>query len=163
MATRRSKSGRKLRGVQKWIMAEISALRADESLSTAQIAKRIKKASGKEFHKNSVYLALRKLVDNRSLQSVRQGQEKTYKLGKSSSSSPAASMPSSGRSTPSAPAPTSNALPSDLAASDSAGSTPALPHKLALGEILVLEVSDGQVLTATNLHGRLVMERHPVP
>ena len=37
-----------------------------------------------------------------------------------------------------------------------------LPHKLALGEILVLSVSNGHVLAATNLHGRLVFERHPL-
>ncbi|HZY70868.1 MAG TPA: hypothetical protein VFF67_07840 [Thermoplasmata archaeon] len=38
-----------------------------------------------------------------------------------------------------------------------------LPHKLALGEILVLSVTEGEVLTATNLHGRLLLERHPLP
>jgi hypothetical protein len=38
-----------------------------------------------------------------------------------------------------------------------------LPHKLALGEILVLSIGNGQVLTATNLHGRLALERHPLP
>jgi len=38
-----------------------------------------------------------------------------------------------------------------------------LPHKLALGEILVFPVRDGHVLAATNLHGRLVFERHPLP
>jgi len=38
-----------------------------------------------------------------------------------------------------------------------------LPHKLALGEILVFPVRDGHVLATTNLHGRLVFERHKVP
>jgi hypothetical protein len=38
-----------------------------------------------------------------------------------------------------------------------------LPHKLAPGEILVLSIGSGNVLTATNLHGRLALERHPLP
>src|SRR5580658_3194521 len=95
MATRRRKAARKLRGAQKWIMAEISALRPSESLSTAQIAKRIKKASGKEFHKNSVYLALRKLVSGGSILAVRNGQEKNYKLSKSGGAPSSATPPRS--------------------------------------------------------------------
>jgi len=162
MATRRSKAAQKFRGAQKWIMAEVSSLRPSESLSTSQIAKRIKKASGKEFHKNSVYLALRKLVDRGSLQAVRVGQEKTYKVGKSggaASSAPAAPPMPAGSSVPAAaPVP-----PSVETVDQAAAQSAALPHKLALGELLVLEVRDGQVLTATNLHGRLVMEWHAVP
>jgi hypothetical protein len=136
-------------------MAEISSIRASESLSTAQLSKRIRKASGKDFHKNSIYLALRKLVDRGAIQSVRNGQEKSYKIAGGSASSSSASMSTS----PSAPSEINAvAVPSDLAPPGSA-----LPHKLALGEILVLGMSDGQVLTATNLHGRLVVERHPLP
>lgn len=163
MPSRRNKAAQKFRGAQKWIMAEVNALRPTESLSTSQIAKRIKKASGKDFHKNSVYLALRKLVNRGSLLAVRKGQEKTYKLSKSGASSPAptsTAVPT--RAAPVSPA----AMASDveltgIPATSAAASS--LPHKLALGEILVLELSDGKVLTATNLHGRLVMEWQPVP
>jgi hypothetical protein len=157
MAKRRAKATQKLRGAQKWIMAEINALRPSESLSTAQITKRITKASGKDFHKNSVYLALRKLVNRGNLQSVRVGQEKSYKAAKGAPSAPSAA-PTASSSASEGPADLSAVVPTDLSPT-----LAALPHKLALGEILVLGVSDGQVLTATNQHGRLVVERHAIP
>jgi hypothetical protein len=46
---------------------------------------------------------------------------------------------------------------------DSIREVAGLPHKLALGEILVFPVRDGHILAATNLHGRLVFERHSLP
>jgi hypothetical protein len=163
MASRRKTAGKKFRGAQKWIMAEINAIRPSESLSTAQITKRITKASGKDFHKNSVYLALRKLVERGAIKSVRIGQEKSYKISKSAGTSLANSA--SSEMTTSTSSVASSTPAAEMAGIPSDVMTPAgsLPHKLALGEILVLGYSDGQVLTATNLHGRLVMERHPVP
>ena len=163
MASRRKKAAQKLRGAQKWIMAEVSALRPSESLSTAQISKRIKKASGKDFHKNSVYLALRKLVDRGSLKAVRIGQEKTYKLPKSSDSGASASSSSASEPMMTLAATSTAPITAPSASgTDSGIEVASLPHKLAVGEILVLEITDGQVLTASNVHGKLVVERHPL-
>ena len=36
-------------------------------------------------------------------------------------------------------------------------------HKLAMGDIVILKIGDTFVEVATNLNGRLVLERHPRP
>ncbi|MCI4317666.1 MAG: hypothetical protein L3J96_03940, partial [Thermoplasmata archaeon] len=126
-----------------------------------KIAKRIAKSSGKKFHQNSVYLALRQLAGRGDIKATRVGLEKTFRITKNPESSSkqtqpageaAKAEPSSQGDAPMGPTP---ADPRVLAAM--------LPHKLALGEILVLSIGNGQVLTATNLHGRLALERHPLP
>lgn len=141
------------RGVQKWILAELRSLGPGARLATSDIAKRIAKASQRTFHPNSVYHALQLLVRRGAIAATRSGHEKEYRISGS-------------------PRPVGNQLRRAVAVKTPApvppGPTPGapmavLPHKLALGEILVLSVTDGGVLTATNLHGRLVLERHPLP
>jgi hypothetical protein len=46
-------------GVQKWILAELRATGPSGRVSTAKLTKRIAKSSGKRYHQNSVYTALR--------------------------------------------------------------------------------------------------------
>ena len=158
MAPKAAKAVRKLRGAQKWIHAELTKLGSGARLATADIAKAIPKASGKTFHKNSIYNALRVMVKRGILGVKRQGREKYYYLAsvtraavgrpRGSSGSPASAAPSTG-SVSVAPA--------------SSGATAAAPHKLALGEILIIRVAAGKVVTATNLHGKIVIEQHPLP
>src|SRR5271169_554383 len=161
MARKSTKTGRKLRGAQKWIVAELRALGPSATLSTSKIAKRISKVSGKRFHKNSVYNALRILVGRGDIKVVRSGREKAYQVGASRS------LPepvSAAKST--APASAPKSLPvaqPETVAVESYPVPSALPHKLGLGEILVLEIGDGYVMIATNLHGQLVVERQSVP
>jgi hypothetical protein len=161
MSPKRAKMSKEPRGVQKWILAELRSIGPSASLSTSKISKRIAKASGKKFHKNSVYLALRELAGRGAIKATREGLEKTYHVAKGPESSGNESPPP-GKAGKDEAAPQADRTtqptpsdPGDLAAM--------LPHKLALGEILVLSIGKGQVLTATNLHGRLVLERHPVP
>lgn len=149
MSPKSAKASRKLRGAQKWIVTELRSLGPSVRLSTSQIAKRISRARGKAFHKNSVYNALRILVKSGHVTMVRSGHEKQYQASSGAGAAAAA---------PAARAP---AMAATTAAVPSAGGM--LPHKLALGEILVVSVEGGQVVTATNLHGRLVLERHPLP
>jgi hypothetical protein len=149
MPGKRAKAARKLRGAQKWIVAELDALKPGARLSTSEIAKRISKARQKKFHKNSVYNALRLLVQRGRLVMHRDGREKSYQLP----GSPAA---------PASPAGTTPAITTEHAPPPGVYAS-ALPHKLALGEILVLSVDGRDVVTATNLHGRLVFERHRAP
>jgi hypothetical protein len=161
MSPKRAKRSKEPRGAQKWILAELRSLDPSATLSTSKIAKRIAKSSGKKFHKNSVYLALRELAARGDIKVTRVGLEKTYRSAKdlnpSGNQTPPASKAAQVEASPEGERPM-HPTPSDP------GSLAAmLPHKLALGEILVLSIGNGQVLTATNLHGRLALERHPLP
>jgi hypothetical protein len=151
MAPKRTKASKQPRGAQKWVLAELRALNPGARLSTSQIAKRIGKARQKTFHKNSVYNALRLLVGRGAIDVVRSGRQKTYSAAASGSSAPSPSSAGGRVAAPIAESPELGPVLSHF------------PHKLALGEILVLSIGSGEVLTATNLHGRLVLERHPVP
>jgi hypothetical protein len=161
MSPKRAKRSKEPRGAQKWVLAELRSLGPAATLSTAEVAKRIAKSSGKKFHKNSVYLALRELATRGYIKVTRVGLEKTYRIAKdldpSANQTPPASNAAKVRVSPEGDRPT-QPTPSDPGVLGTL-----LPHKLALGEILVLSIGNGQVLTATNLHGRLALERHPIP
>jgi hypothetical protein len=150
--SKKSKASQKLRGAQKWIVEELRGLGPSVKISTSQIAKRISKARGKTFHKNSIYNALRILVQRGHVTMFRDGHEKFYRM---SGGAPPAVAPVRSTSAP----PRAASAP----AVDGAAPMGMLPHKLALGEILVVGIEGGEVITATNLHGRLVLERHPIP
>ena len=162
MSPKRTKSSRTPRGAQKWILEELQSIGRSASLSTDKISKRIAKASGKSFHKNSVYLALRKLTNQGRIKVTRMGHSKSYSL--SEVSKPPKSMPSSKTATvvPASSVENSAGV-SHETWPERVAHAAGLPHKLALGEILVLSVSEDHVLVATNLHGRLVFERLPLP
>jgi hypothetical protein len=162
MAGKLSKVSREPRGVQKWILAVLREAGPSGSLSTAKLTKRIAKSSGKRYHQNSVYTALRILTSEGAINATRKGNEKSYSIAGWSQ----------------APIARSEVEPEDLTGADMAGIAVAsaseasldsireaagLPHKLALGEILVFPVRDGHVLAATNLHGRLVFAHHRLP
>ena len=131
-------------------------------VSTAKLTKRVAKSSGKRYHQNSIYVALRILTSQGAIKATRKGVGKSYALA-GWSQAPIT------RSDVEVAAPT-HADRSEIAAANGHALSPesirlgaGLPHKLALGEILVFPVRDGRVLAATNLHGRLVFERHPLP
>ncbi|HEV2316437.1 MAG TPA: hypothetical protein VGV89_02535 [Thermoplasmata archaeon] len=146
MSPKRGRKAREPRGAQKWILSEVRALPPGGSLSTAELSKRITKSSKRDFHKNSVYNALRLLVRKGFLDMQRKGRQKLYQIAGAARAAPAkVARAAVGRPARRAAAPTAE--------------MPAMPHKLALGEILVLNVGEGEVLIATNLHGRLVIER----
>jgi hypothetical protein len=149
MSAKTAKATRKLRGAQKWILDELRAVGPSVRLSTSQIAKKVSKSRGKTFHKNSVYNALRILVRRGTISVVRDGHEKLYQASATGAGSPETSMPAAEAAMPvsGSPTPTNDSF----------------PHKLALGEILVVGVDGQHLVTATNLHGRLVLERHPLP
>jgi hypothetical protein len=149
MSPKSAKATRKLRGAQKWILDELRAVGPAARLSTSQLAKKISKARGKAFHKNSVYNALRILVRRGQVTMVRDGHEKRYQTS------------DGGRSAPSVPT-ARNASVAPASAGAGARET-MLPHKLGLGEILIVGIDGDQVIAATNLHGRLVLEKYPIP
>jgi hypothetical protein len=161
MSPKRAKISKKPRGAQEWILAELRSLGPSTSISTSKIAKRIAKSSGKRFHKNSVYLALRLLAGRGDIKATRVGLEKTYRIAKNPKSSAKQTQPAAAAAK-AEPAHRGDA-PMRPPLSDPGVLAAMLPHKLALGEILVLSIGNGHVLTATNLHGRLALERHPLP
>lgn len=150
MSSKRANDAGKLLSAQEWILMELRALRPGARLSTSDIAKRISRASRKTFHKNSVYNALRLLVRRGIIAMVQKGRQKMYHV----TDTPRSAVPN-------APAPNARRSARSNAGVDD--SDAALPHKLALGEILVVRIRDGHLVTATNLHGRLTVERHPLP
>jgi hypothetical protein len=155
-------ASRKPRGAQKWILAELRVADPATPLSTSKLAKRVAKASGKKFHPNSIYVALRILVKKGAVRAVRDGHAKAYQLSSSRDSPPSKSprvRSSAPRSAPSEIGP-SAAQPAQVAEV-----VPEQPtqHKLAVGELVILQVSETHLETATNVHGRIVVERHPRP
>jgi hypothetical protein len=162
MARKRAKDPRAPRGVQKWILAELREAGPTGSLSTAKLTKRIAKSSGKRYHQNSVYTALRILTTQGAIKATRKGTEKSYAIA-GWSQAPVTRREVEPEELKGADLP-EIAVPSASETSlDSIREAAGLPHKLALGDILVFPVRDGHVLAATNLHGRLVFERHALP
>ncbi len=146
MPSKRSKDSSKPREAQEWIVETLRELPTGARLSTTRLAKRIAKASGRKFHENSVYNALRALTRGGALGMVRSGREKLYYLQRAVPRRAAA------------PEPSAAAAPRVVATAPSV--VPPLPHRLGLGDILILRIDNGVVLSATNLHGKLVFEHH---
>jgi hypothetical protein len=162
MPGKRSKAIREPRGVQKWILAVLREAGQSVSLSTAKIIKRIAKSSGKRYHQNSVYTALRILTSEGAIKATRNGTEKSYAIA-GWSQAPIARSEVEPEVLTGADMPEIAVASASETSLESIREAAGLPHKLALGEILVFPARDGQILAATNLHGKLVFERHSIP
>ncbi len=117
-------------------------------MRTREIRQKVAKLSGKRIPDHSLYQALRTLAARKTVRALRIGRERSFQLisrGQSASARETAHHPSQ-----------------DPGAATSPTATQAL-HKLAPGEVLILEIWTGHVETATNRRGRLVLERHPRP
>ena len=117
-------------------------------MRTREIRQKVAKLSGKRIPDHSLYQALRTLVARKTVRALRIGRERSFQLisrGQSASARETAHHPSQ-----------------DPGAATSPTATEAL-HKLAPGEVLILEIWTGHVETATNRRGRLVLERHRRP
>jgi hypothetical protein len=161
MSGKRSKASREPRGVQKWILAVLREGGPSGSLSTAKITKRIAKSSGKRYHQNSVYTALRILTSQGAIKATRKGNEKSYAIA-GWSQAPITRPEVEPEVLTGTDMPETAVAYGDGATPESIRLAADLPHKLAPLEILVFPVRDGHVLVATNLHGRLVFERHRI-
>jgi hypothetical protein len=148
MASNRVDDSQPPRGAMQWTLQVLRAEHPGGRLSTSKIAKRIGKLSHKSFHKNSIYNALRILVRRGELTMVRKGRQKMYQLRQTVA---AVKKRTTGPRTPRA------------SSTESAPAPAMLPHKLGLGEILVIRIGPRGVVTATNLHGKLMLEHHPLP
>lgn len=119
---------------------------------TKEIQKRTAELAGKKIPPYSIYQALRTLVKRRQVSSVRKGRQFSYRLVAAKSPGRPASSESAA---PAAPV-VETAVPV-------ASLTAVLPHKLAPGEVTILHIEETHIETATNEHGRLVLQRHPRP
>lgn len=117
-------------------------------LSTSEIVSKVRKSSGTPIPEQSFRQVLRTLVRRKVVQSRRVGREKTYRIINQAPMN-ASPVPTVGPKAPSVPM--------------VLGTTNLPPHKLAVGEVLVLHVGETHVETVSNVHGKVVLERHPRP
>ena len=129
-----------------------------KKLSTATLVEGVRRLSGTKIPEPTIRASLRTLLRQKVLQARRVGREKVYSPATASSASPPKVVtPTASETPPPQPAPVIEPQPYPAPTSP----TPALPHKLAVGEALVLHIGDTHVETATNVHGKVVLERHP--
>lgn len=125
------------------------ALRESGQLTTSKLHKKVAELSGKRYSPAAMYLAVHQLAKAK-LVSVRQaGHEKIYRLMKTVERDVDVVEKSVVRGA-------EKILPSP---------TPSIGtgHKLAMGEIAIVHADDKSVVSATNVHGELVLKRHKVP
>ena len=131
-----------------------------KKLSTATLVEGVRRLSGTKIPEPTIRASLRTLLGKKVLQARRVGRERIYSLvPTSSASSPKVVTPTV--SEPPAPRPVPVIEPQPYPMPTPQGA--ALPHRLAVGEALVLHISETHVETATNVHGKVVLERHPRP
>jgi hypothetical protein len=161
MPPRRKGEKRTRHGTRPLILKVFHDPDAPATLTTTALVERVSKAAGAPVPVFSVYSALRTLVKHKVLRATREGHEKSYALV-GPPSAPTHEAPSfpilSGASTP-AVADLPLALPPQASPPAPSAST-ATPHKLAVGEALILHVTEEHVESVTNVHGHLVVERH---
>ena len=131
-----------------------------KKLSTATLVEGVRRLSGTKIPGPTIRASLRTLLRQKVLQARRAGREKVYSRVAASSSSPSKLATPTTRQPPAPqPAPVIEPQPYPIPTPP----TPTLPHKLAVGEALVLHIGETHVETATNVHGKVVLERHPRP
>ena len=162
---------RQRHSARKWIVQALESADASVRMRTSEIQRKASKLAGSPLPGYSVYQALRTLVKREIVAAKREGRELTYQLK--------GRMPTAGakRGRPakvaSATAPASVAAavaPAMVAASGPAATAPATTttalarlDTLAPGEIALLHIGETHVEAATNVHGKLVLERHKRP
>ena len=150
----------KRRPLREWIT---DALREAGPLTTTKLRKKVAELSGAKYHMNSMYLALRSLKKNGAISATRKGRQRFYAIGRKVVSAAetverrVVARVTRRPSPPAAVAPPAPATPAEAAPVAS------FPHRLAMGEIAIVRAENDSVLSATNVHGELVLKRHKVP
>lgn len=158
MPSRKKTGSRTRHGSRKLIVKVFEDPNTPRSLNTSEIFRRVQKAGGSDIPEYSIRSALRTLVRRKVLKETRKGREKMYTVLAGGAAPKAPEMPVS----PALSAPVAEVVEvTEAVAAVPVATTPAGPHKLAVGEALILHVEDDHVESVTNVHGRLVVERHP--
>jgi hypothetical protein len=145
-------------GTRNFILEALETTQKSPAIATAAVIKAVRKLAGKRIPEETIRSSLKTLVRQRVVKGRKSGHEKVYKLVREEP-----------RLAPSSPAPTSPPAPLPplprprVESAELAVSQPLLPHKLAVGEILILEIGPAHLETATNVHGKVVLERHARP
>ncbi|MDG6898140.1 MAG: hypothetical protein JRN24_00235 [Nitrososphaerota archaeon] len=155
MPVRKRRVPTKRHGTRNFILETLETTRKGPAAATAAIIKQVRKLAGKRIPEETIRSSLKTLVRQRVVKGRKIGHEKVYKLVPAGSSMGSTSSVSSETRPIPRPVSTPRADPAELAAAQ-----PLLPHKLAVGEVLILEIGAAHVETATNVHGKVVLERH---
>jgi hypothetical protein len=150
MLRHRNKSSTGNLNARDWVLEVVRAASIEGTpISTTRIEREIAKRSGKTFHKNSIYNALRELKNQGLLREQKKGHSKIYVLKATTTL----------RTAP--PTTKQVATPTGSGTAQAVAKPPlALPHKLAWGEVLVLNVDEAHIETATNYFGHVVVQKH---
>jgi len=136
-------------------------------LKTSELVLKVQSASGagSKIPAPTIFQAARALVKKKILEAKRDGREFRFRLAAHEGSNGAR-----GQLEPRAASEPSGSLASALIAPSPAepeavqGHLPvtSLPHRLDPGQMLVLKHDQNEIVTLTNVHGKPVIERHPV-
>ena len=128
-------------------------------LTTTEVTRRVSELRGEKVPEDAVSAALRGLVGEKVLRWRRVGHKKAYRIP--TPRAPTVPGPSAGSPTASVAA---FIVPEPAKpASEPAPPLSALPHRLALGEIAIVRHDGESLVSATNVHGALVLKRHRMP
>jgi Fe2+ or Zn2+ uptake regulation protein len=125
------------------------ALHGVDRLTTAKLHQKVTELSGKKYSAAAMYNTLRQLAKEKTISATRAGHQKIYSLG---------------RTVKRDLGKVERAVIPDHDASSSMATAQSGPgHKLAMGEIAIVHSDGESVVSATNVHGELVLKRHKVP
>ncbi|HKV90900.1 MAG TPA: hypothetical protein VJQ43_06900 [Thermoplasmata archaeon] len=145
-------AGRTRHNSRNFVVRVLETPPAAAGMLTKEIEKRVASLAGKKIPPYSIYQALRTLVKRHQVSAVRKGRQFSYRL---TTAKPAVRAPSTETTAPS-PTP-------EVPVVATTSLTAVLPHKLAPGEVTILHIEESHIETATNEHGKLVLQRHPRP
>ena len=149
MAARRKSRRGARHGTRKWVLQVLGAPEAAAGLLTSRVMQGVARLSGTRIPGYSVYQSLRTLVRQGAVVAQRKGREFSYRL---------ASRARGVRSTPATVPAGATLTPEPRGVGGSR-----VLHTLAVGEVAIVEIGKAHIETATNVHGRLVIERHRRP
>jgi hypothetical protein len=146
-----------------WILKAFDTAAKPEGLLTSEIKESVNRLSGTRIPDFSVYSALRTMMKRKVVTARRRGRQFQFKLtGPSARSPPAPRATPAPEAAPAKAAPAPPASTSPIAPSAAELPSPTL-HKLAPGEAVILHIGERHIETATNVHGKVVLERHRRP
>jgi hypothetical protein len=165
---------------RKWILKALESGKPDGML-TSEIMASAASLSGSKIPAFSIYSALRTLKKRKEVSVTRRGRELVFTLMTTAKPEPMAAAVQPSAQTPAAdsaaqsptvvtpvpqsPSAAAPVLPTPGASTPAPIASVAQPplHKLVPGEALILHIGEEHVDTATNVHGKIVLERHKRP
>lgn len=156
-AKRRVPLNGKRYGTRGLVLQALKETAGSKGSPTSDIIRRVRKLSGVRIPEQSFRQALGTLARSNLVRARRAGQEKTYKLVQGAET-PAVPQP-----TPTSPETLPGGPVPPMAPSAAERAVSSFPHKLAVGEVLVLFVGETHVEMASNVHGKVVLGRHVRP